>query len=161
MLLSVKLLKFLRLLMIGISSCLAGIKCTYKGSDNLIEQVKQLAKRDDVVLICPEVLGGLTIPRTPCEIIADQVMDINGVNKSEAYQLGAKRALKILQENNVDVVLLKAKSPSCGKGYVYDGTFSHHLIKGNGIACKLFQKHGIMVYNENELDEFFKFIEKR
>lgn len=147
--------------MIGISSCLAGCKCTYKGSDNLIDEAKQLVEAGRAVLIYPEVLGNLGIPRLPCEIVGNRVIDCDGNDKTAAYQLGAKKALQILQENHVEVVLMKAKSPSCGKGVIYDGTFSHRLVKGDGITCQLLQKHGIIVYSEEELEDFLKFIEKR
>lgn len=144
--------------MIGVSSCLVGIKCTYRGDDNLINEIKKLVENHEAITICPEVLGGLTIPRHPCEIINDKVINNQGEDKTKEYILGAKRALEILQKNNVDVVLMKSKSPSCGKGYVYDGSFSHTLIEGDGITCQLLKKQGIKIFNENELDEFFKYI---
>lgn len=144
--------------MIGVSSCLAGIKCTYRGDDNLINEIKKLVENHEAITICPEVLGGLTIPRHPCEIINGKVINNQGEDKTKEYILGAKRALKILQKNNVSVVLMKSKSPSCGKGYVYDGSFSHTLIEGDGITCQLLKKQGIKIFNENELDEFFKYI---
>lgn len=147
--------------MIGVSSCLAGCKCTYKGSDNLILKIKEMVDHGQAIMICPEVLGGLPTPRTPCEISENRVIDIDGADKTTAYQLGAKRSLEILQKNNVEVVLLKAKSPSCGKGKIYDGSFSHTVIAGDGITCQLLQNHGIVVFNEDELDKFFKYIERR
>lgn len=147
--------------MIGVSSCLAGGKCTYRGDSNLIEIVKEMVARKQAVMICPEVLGGMGIPRNPCEIRKGKVIDITGEDRTKEYELGAKKALEILKENNVDVVLLKANSPSCGKNKIYDGSFSHTLINGDGITCQLLEKHGIMVFNEDKIDEFLKFIEKR
>ncbi|WP_296877868.1 DUF523 domain-containing protein [Thomasclavelia sp.] len=147
--------------MIGISSCLVGCKCTYKGSDNLVLKLQEYYQKNGAVLICPEVLGGLTIPRLPCEITGNKVKDIEGNDKTEAYQLGAKKALELLKESGVKAVVLKANSPSCGKGFVYDGTFTHRLIQGDGITTQLLKQHGIAVFNENELADFFKFIEKR
>ena len=140
---------------------MAGCKCTYKGSDNLIDEAKQLVDDGKAVLIRPEVLENLGSPRWPCEIIGDRVIDSEGNDKTEAYRLGAKKALEILKENHVEVVLMKAKSPSCGKGFIYDGTFSHRLVKGDGITCQLLQNHGIIVYSEDEIEDFLKFIEKR
>ena len=147
--------------MIGVSSCLAGVKCTFRGSDNLIEVIKEMVARKEAIMICPEVLGGMSIPRNPCEIRNDKVIDITGEDKTREYELGAKRSLEILQKHNIDVVLLKAYSPSCGKNKIYDGSFTHTLIDGDGITCKLLEKNGIMVFNENEIDKFFEFIEKR
>ena len=136
--------------MIGVSSCLAGCKCTYSGDDKLIKLVKEMVMRNEAIMICPEVLGGLSIPRSPCEIRDGKVVDINGVDWT-----------KKLQEHDVDVVLLKAKSPSCGKNYIYDGTFSHTIINGDGITCQLLEKHGIIVFNDDNIDEFLKYIERR
>lgn len=147
--------------MIGVSSCLAGVKCTFRGKDNLIDLVKVMVEQNEAVMICPEVLGGMSIPRKPCEIKNGRVIDINGEDKTNEYQLGAKCALTILQKNNVDVVLLKANSPSCGKGKIYDGTFSHNLVDGDGITCQLLEKHGIIVFTEDKIDEFFEYVEKR
>lgn len=146
--------------MIGVSSCLAGEKCTYSGKDNLIEIIKDLVESKKAIMICPEVLGGLDIPRNPCEIIGNQVIDITGVDRTAEYELGAKKALKILKENKVDVVLLKAKSPSCGKNKIYDGSFSHTLVSGDGVTCKLLKENDIIVFNEDEINEFLKYIER-
>ena len=147
--------------MIGVSSCLAGIKCTYRGGDNLIDIIQKMVAANEAIMICPEVLGGLKIPRNPCEIIDGRVIDNTGYDRSEEYELGAKKALDILLSNDVDVVLLKAKSPSCGKGLIYDGSFSHQLVVGNGITCQLLQENGIVVFNENEIEEFLEYIGKR
>ena len=150
--------------MIAISSCLVGENCTYKGSNNYIKGLEELVAQNKAITICPEVLGGMTIPRNPCEIVDQQqgiVIDNQGNDKSKEYLLGAQKALKILQDNFVDIALLKFRSPSCGKGLVYDGSFSHQLVSGDGITTKLLQENGIVVYNENEIDKFFKEIEKR
>lgn len=147
--------------MIGVSSCLAGCKCTYRGDDNLILPVKELVDQNKAIMICPEVLGGMATPRTPCEIINNRVIDQNGNDKTKEYHLGAKKSLNILKKYNVDVVLLKAKSPSCGKDFIYDGSFSHTVIKGNGITCQLLEENGIIVFNEDKIEEFFKYIESR
>lgn len=146
--------------MIGVSSCLAGEKCTYSGKDNLIKIVRQLVEQKKAIMICPEVLGGLDIPRNPCEIINNRVIDITGIDRTAEYELGAKKALKILKEHEVSVVLLKAKSPSCGKNKIYDGTFSHTLVSGDGITCKLLKENGIIVFNEDEIVEFLNYIER-
>lgn len=147
--------------MIGVSSCLAGCKCTFRGNDHLIEVVKELVDNNEAIMICLEVLGGMSIPRLPCEIKDGRVIDIDGKDKTKEYKQGAKKSLEILKKYNVDVVLLKALSPSCGKGRIYDGTFSHTVIEGNGITCQLLQDNGIMVFNEDKIDEFLKYIERR
>ncbi|RHS95006.1 MULTISPECIES: DUF523 domain-containing protein [Coprobacillaceae] len=147
--------------MIAVSSCLAGINCTYAGKNNLQEKIKELVDQGEAIVVCPEVLGGLPIPRTPCEIIGNQVIDQNGIDRTYEYQLGAKKALDICLKHHVTTVILKSKSPSCGKDQIYDGTFCHKLVNGQGIFVKLLQEKGIMVYNENDIDTFLKEREKR
>ena len=88
--------------MIGVSSCLAGVKCTFRGDDNLIEIIKEMVARKEAVMICPEVLGGMSIPRNPCEIRNGKVIDITGEDKTMKYILGAKRSLEILQKYDIN-----------------------------------------------------------
>ena len=134
---------------IGISSCLLGIQCKYNGGSNYNEDIIRLKEKYEIIPICPEVLGGLSIPRVPAEIVNDKVINQEGIDVTNNYNQGALKALQILKENNVNVVILKSKSPSCGKGEVYDGTFSHTLIKGNGVTTQLFLDNNITFYNEH------------
>ncbi|MFV0393488.1 MAG: DUF523 domain-containing protein [Coprobacillaceae bacterium] len=147
--------------MIGVSSCLAGINCTFKGQNHLIKRIQKMVVSKEAVMFCPEVLGGMSTPREPCEIINGKVISCSGVDHTKEYYDGAYRALNLLQKLQVNVVLLKSKSPSCGKGKVYDGTFQHVLVNGNGITVKVLEENGIIVYNEDKIEEFFKYIEKR
>lgn len=147
--------------MIGISSCLAGVNCTYRGGNHWMEEVQKMVKNKEAIMICPEVLGGMKIPRDPCERVKDKVLSIHGEDETKEYYQGAYKALEILKKNKIEVVLLKSKSPSCGKDTIYDGTFSHTLVPGNGVAVEVFLENGITVFKEEELDAFFKFIGKR
>ncbi|MDD8048546.1 MAG: DUF523 domain-containing protein [Thomasclavelia sp.] len=147
--------------MIGISSCLCGLNCTYAGKNNLEPLASYLIESKLAIQVCPEVLGGLSIPRTPCEIVGDKVLSIDGKDFTQEYNLGAKKALKILKDNDVDVFFTKFRSPSCGNRKVYDGTFSHKLVDGDGIAVKLFKENGIKVFSENEIEEFKEYIRER
>lgn len=144
--------------MIGASRCLIGDNCTYAGKNNLCKVIQELYKQGEVLPLCPEVLGGLPIPRTPCEIIKDKVIDQKGIDKTKEYQLGAKIALEKCLEKDIKIVVVKAKSPSCGKGQIYDGTFSHQLIEGDGIFVQMLKEHGIQVFTENEVEEVLKII---
>lgn len=144
--------------MIAASCCLIGENCTYAGKNNLCKEIKELYKQGEVLPLCPEVLGGLPIPRTPCEIVGEHVIDQNGKDKTKEYQLGAKIALEKCLENDIKIAVLKAKSPSCGKDFIYDGTFSHQLIEGNGIFVQMLKENGIQVYTENEIEEVLKII---
>ncbi len=103
--------------------------------------------------MCPEVLGGLPVPRTPCEITADGVYDKNGTNRTQAFEKGAEKALAMARKACVRTAVLKARSPSCGAGCVYDGTFSHTLRQGDGVFASLLRKAGIAVLTEENFRE--------
>lgn len=141
---------------IGISSCLLGYCCKYNGGSNYNQELIDLINDHEVIAICPEVLGGLPTPRVPAEIVNGKVINEKGVDVTDCYNLGALEALKILKENNVEVVILKSKSPSCGHGLIYDGTFSHTVINGDGVSAKLFMENGIKVYSEDNYKDLFK-----
>lgn len=134
-----------------VSACLAGINCKYNGKNNENEKIIELIKEKDVILICPEQLGGLKTPRTPAEIKNNKVINKEGIDVTEEYQKGAQEVLKIAQKFNIKTAILKSKSPSCGKGKIYDGTFSNKLIEGNGITAELLKKHGIKVISSDDI----------
>ena len=136
-----------------VSACLAGIKCKYNGKDNKSAAIVKLVEEGKAISICPEVLGGLPTPRVPCEIIKEdkgniKVMDKEGVDRTAEFLEGAKKALAIGKVVGAEVAILKANSPSCGCGLIYDGTFSGKLIEGNGVTTDLLAKNGIKVYDE-------------
>lgn len=158
----IELLQWIKINKIALSSCLYGENCTYKGTNNASEAIMKLPK-DKVVLICPEVLGGLSIPRDPCEITCHDplsVTSINGKDCTSEYVTGAKKALAILKKQDVKVAVLKAKSPSCGKGNVYDGSFQHLLTRNDGVCTQLLERNGIEVYNEDDINWILKYIDK-
>lgn len=134
-----------------VSACLAGIDCKYNGKNNKNEKIIELIKNEDVILVCPEQMGGLKTPRVPAEIQNDKVINKENIDVTKEYQKGAEEVLKIAKEFNIKKAILKAKSPSCGKGKIYDGTFSNNLIDGNGITTELLQKNDIQVITEDEL----------
>ena len=138
---------------IMVSACLLGENCKYNGGNNYCKEVLDFIKDKEVILICPEVMGGLSTPRVPCEIVEGKVINKEGEDKTFEYEKGAQIALNLALKNDVKRAILKAKSPSCGVGRVYDGTFSNTLIKGNGICANLLKKHGILVYSENDIKE--------
>ena len=137
--------------MILVSACLIGEKCKYNGGDNYSEKLMEFLKGKEYIAICPEVLGGLPTPRTSCEIIRGRVIDQNGVDKTMEYEKGAERALKIALEKGCKLAILQTRSPSCGKGKIYDGTFSKRLIVGDGKTVQLLEKNGIEVINIENL----------
>ena len=145
-----------------ISSCLLGNNTKYNGKNN--ESDKKRRKKGnrgkkeffDFIVICPEVEGGLSIPRDPAEIIGNKVITNNGKDVTKNYNNGAKHALDKALKYKAKYALLKAKSPSCGKDYIYDGTFSGNLIKGDGVTVSILKKNGIKVFTENEIELLLK-----
>lgn len=136
---------------IVVSACLLGHNCKYNGGNNYCSKIEKLKEQYNIIDICPEVLGGLSTPRVPSEIIGNEVINKEGLNVTDNYNKGAKIALEKAIKNNCKVAILKAKSPSCGCGEIYDGSFTSTLIDGDGITTKLFKQHNIKVYTEEEI----------
>ena len=133
-----------------VSSCLCGVNCKYNGGNNEDKRVAKLMDTHTVICVCPEVLGGLSTPRTPAEIVGDRVLTKDGEDVTEAFYKGAEKALEAAEKYNVDMAILKANSPSCGCGKVYDGTFSKTLVEGDGVFVRMLKEKNIKVYNEND-----------
>lgn len=133
------------------SACLCGIVCRYDGKSTGIDSLVALYKEGKVIPICPEVDGGLSIPRPPCELIHGRAMTAVGEDMTDAFTRGAQKALEKALANNVSIAILKEKSPSCGISFIYDGSFSKTLIKGEGITAALLRAHGILLYNEHTI----------
>lgn len=129
---------------IGVSACLLGDNIKYNGGNNYTKlYVKTL--RLNYLRVCPETLVGLPIPRVPSEIRGDKVFSRAGEDLSKEFKLGAEKTLERLKKFEVDIVIMKSKSPSCGYGYIYDGTFSGNLVEGNGRTVDFLLKNGIKV----------------
>ncbi len=143
-----------------VSGCLFGCDCRYKGDKCKCEELLALADEHILIPVCPEQMGGLSTPRDPAEIVGDKVISNHGKDVTCEYTKGAETALYIAKINNADAVVLKANSPSCGKGIIYDGTFTGNKIEGNGIAAKMFLDAGFSVFTENEISELKKFLNK-
>lgn len=144
---------------IGVSQCLLGCACTYSGGHHHLAELEDLTEKGLTIGVCPEVLGGLKIPRDPAEIISRNpllIQTIRGQDVTNQYLQGAKKALEIFKENHVKIALLKFRSPSCGNDRVYDGTFSHTLIDGQGIFTQILEEQGIRVYNELQIEDFLQ-----
>ena len=124
-----------------VSACLLGIDCKYSGGNNLNEKVLEYIKDYEVIPVCPEIMGGLSTPRPPSERIGDKVLNNQGTDVTNEYTKGALETLKLAKLFNVKKALLKAKSPSGGKGKIYDGTFTSTLIEGNGVTVDITKKH--------------------
>ena len=133
---------------IMVSACLLGDNVKYDGTNNKNDELISFLKKYEVIKVCPECLGGLAIPRLPSEIKNNRVINNKEIDVTKEFTLGASKTLNIAKENNIKIAILKKNSPSCGSGMVYDGTFSHCLINGDGVTAKLLKDNGIMVFNE-------------
>jgi len=133
------------------SACLLGIKCRYDGRSKTNAKVIALSKKEVLIPVCPEQLGGLSTPRESAEQKGKKVFTCLGEDVSKSFTAGAKQVLQIARLYKVRQAILKQKSPSCGCGKIYDGTFSNKLIKGDGVTTALLKKNGIKVISEEDL----------
>ncbi len=133
-----------------VSSCLLGCNCRYKGDGCRNERVLKLKDKHILIPVCPEQMGGLETPRNPSERVNDKVLSNAGRDVTEQFRKGAETALFLAQLNRVDFAVFKANSPSCGKGIIYDGTFTGGKKEGNGMTTDLLLENGIPVYTEDE-----------
>ena len=138
-----------------ISACLLGKNVKYDGKNNKISNIQELEQYFDFVIICPEVDGGLPIPRLPSERINNKVINTDGIDVTNEYILGKNKAIELVKKYNIKYALLKEKSPSCGKSS-YDGTFSHNLINRPGITAEALINEHVKVYGESEIDLLLK-----
>ena len=138
-----------------ISACLLGVHCRYDGGHSRNETAMNQKKTYQLIPVCPEESGGLLTPRPPAEIVGGdgdavldgtaKIMTADGTDVTAAYLKGAHHALQVAQSHGATHVILKARSPSCGCGNIYDGTFSGTLISGDGVTTALLKRHGIVV----------------
>lgn len=133
--------------MIIVSACLAGYRCRYDGKTKPDPSIVDLVKRGEAIPVCPEMLGGLACPRIPSERTPDgiKVLAKDGNDVTEAFLLGAKETLRIARLYGCTHAILKARSPSCGYGQVYDGSFSGTLRSGNGVTADLLLENDVTV----------------
>lgn len=141
-----------------VSSCLVGINCKYNGGNSENRTIVELFKKGQAIPVCPEQLAELNTPRPSCEIIMDEMQNKRVVSKdkkdfTKEFIEGAEKVLEIVKILGIKKVILKSKSPSCGCGLIYDGTFSRKLVNGNGLTAELLKKNDIEVYTENDLDK--------
>ena len=132
------------------SACLLGIKCRYDGETKPDQRILDLAKKETLIPICPEQLGGLPTPRTPSEKVGEKILTQDNQDFTKKFQKGAEETLKIAKLFNITEAILKQKSPSCGCGKIYDGTFTGTIIEGDGVTTKLLKQPNIKVVSEEE-----------
>ena len=149
--------------MILVSACLLGQKVKYDGGDNLQELLKAAEKEGHFVSVCPETAGGLPRPREPVEIqkgtgedVLEGCADVqspSGKDCTKEFLNGAQSVLETAKRYHARVAILKESSPSCGSHTVYDGTFTHKKIEGQGVCAALLKRNGIRLYSEKDMTE--------
>lgn len=138
--------------MILVSACLVGAKCKYSGVSNDSAAVRRFLEGRDYIAFCPELLGGLSVPRPPVELDeSGNAWNREGENVSQEFALGARRALELCERYQPKLVILKDGSPSCGVHYIYDGSFTHQTIPGQGLTARLLREHGYVLISEADL----------
>ena len=150
--------------MILISACLAGRNVKYNGGNNAVPWLCQWIEchKDQVLLVCPEMMGGLPVPRLPAEIQSRKsdpggflknrcVVNKAGEDVTEQFLLGVAKVLELVKQHHITSAIMKSNSPSCSGSYIYDGTFSGTRIAGQGITAALLMEHGVKVYSEKTL----------
>ncbi len=139
-----------------VSACLMGQHCRYDGGHNRMPWVEEFVREASVIAVCPEELGGLATPREPAEQQGNRVMSRSGRDVSRSFHRGAEAAYRVavaaarLAEEPLQGAILKARSPSCGRGEIYDGSFSGRIVPGNGIFAQLLMEQGVPVITEKE-----------
>ena len=139
-----------------ISACLMGIGCRYDGREMKKVDILRLSKKYDLVPVCPEIYGGLPTPRTPSERVGDRVLMKDGTDVTKNFRRGAEYALGLANMTGARLALLKERSPSCGKGEIYDGSFTGTLVPGFGVAAEMLMAAGIKVFGESEIESLLE-----
>ncbi len=136
-----------------ISACLLGVHCRYDGSPKASERVRALTETYTLIPVCPEQLGGLATPRLPSERQGESVVAKDGSDVTEAFYRGAEETLALAQLIGCKTAILKANSPSCGCGHIYDGTFSGRIVPGDGVTAALLKQNGIAVFTDEDVPD--------
>ena len=139
-----------------VSMCLLGVNCRYDGGGKAMRGIAELMELAELVPVCPESLGGLPIPRVPSERAGERVIAKNGGDVTASFVRGAEEALKLTKLFGAKCALLKERSPSCGSGQIYDGSFTGGLKAGDGVAAELLKKNGVAVYGESRIAELIE-----
>ena len=133
-----------------VSACLLGLPCRYDGAAKPFEHILALKVKHELIPVCPEQLGGLPTPRAPSEISTGRVISSAGEDNTAAFLKGARCALAVCETLSCALAILRAKSPSCGAGEIYDGTFSHALVPGDGLTAAALRAAGVPVLRDDD-----------
>lgn len=136
-----------------VSACLMGVGCRYDGKSNQLPQLEQLMKQHTCIPVCPEIFGGLPTPRVPAERQGSKIMTQDGQDVTQQFVRGTAEVLRLADLYHCKAALLKERSPSCGSGQIYDGTFTKTLTEGDGLTAEMLKRKGISVYGESQIGE--------
>lgn len=136
-----------------VSACLLGLPCRYDGKSKPCEKVMELQKEHELIPVCPEIYGGLPTPRPPAERQGERVVNQIGEDVTAQYRRGGECALELARQFGCRHAVLKAKSPSCGKGRIKNGRFDGGLTEGNGVAAQMLMENGVSIWTEEETDK--------
>ncbi len=143
-----------------VSACLAGVNCRYNGTNGKVDAIEEMVLSGQALPVCPEVLGGLAIPRKPCEIQFNgsekRVISITGEDATCFFQSGAEKTLAIAKTIGATTAILKSRSPSCGVGKLYDGSYTGRLVDGDGFTAALFLRNNIQIFTEENFEVLLK-----
>lgn len=146
---------------IMISACLLGHKVRYDGKDKLNQELINLLKCHNLIPICPEFLAGFSIPHPPIESKDGKYYTNQMIDVTTMFENGAKKALELCLDQSIDFVILKTKSPSCGKDLIYDGSFKGKLVIGDGSFTKLLKQHNIQTFKEDQIEDILAYINQK
>ena len=139
-----------------VSACLLGVCCRYDGKSVPNDRVIALKDNFTLIPVCPEIFGGLPTPRPPAERTGNLVVTLEGNDVTDRYLRGAREVLRLAGVFECRIAVLKERSPACGCGKIYDGTFSKTLTDGDGVAAQLLKTRGIDVFGESQIDKLIK-----
>ncbi len=135
-----------------VSACLLGVRCRYDGKSKPHPAVERLMEQHTLIPVCGEIFGGLPTPRVSAERQGARVVTADGRDVTAAYRRGAEEVLRLAERYGCTAAILKERSPSCGSGRIYDGTFTGTLTDGWGVTAELLRDHGICVIGESEAE---------
>ncbi|MBE5787526.1 MAG: DUF523 domain-containing protein [Clostridiales bacterium] len=143
-----------------VSACLLGVCCRYDGKSKPSDSIIALAKDHQLIPVCPEQLGGLATPRPPAERQGDEIRRQDGGDVTKEYQKGAYEAARLYDLFDCDCAILKSRSPSCGSGVIYDGSFTGSFREGDGVTAQLLKEKGIPVFSDEEEEKYLAYLKK-
>ena len=134
-----------------VSACLLGRNCKYNGGNNYREKVEEFLRGKEVIEVCPEMLAGLGVPRTPIEIRDGEVVSRDGNSVDKAIRAAVAQVLQGIRDEQIECCILKSRSPTCGVHQIYDGTFTGTLIDGAGVLAQALKEAGYRVLDDEDL----------